>query len=76
MYSCEGPRGVGRALAARSLAAVPFLLLLAARPACAAEFDAAVAPNGRYLLKLYPKIFYTSAYFNDRVQGATIDLQA
>jgi len=34
--------------------------------ATAAEFDASVAPDGRFLLKLYPRVFYASAWFDDR----------
>lgn len=30
----------------------------------AGEFEASTAPDGRYLLRVYPKFYYTSAYFS------------
>jgi hypothetical protein len=31
----------------------------------ALEFEASTAPDGQYLLKVYPNFYFTSAYFND-----------
>ena len=31
----------------------------------AGEFDASVVPEGRYLLRIYPKVYFTNAYFSD-----------
>lgn len=39
----------------------------------AGEFDASVAPDGRYLLRLNPKIYFTSAYFSDDGKPANLD---
>ena len=39
----------------------------------AGEFDASVAPDGRYLLRINPKIFFTSAYFSDK--GRALNLE-
>jgi len=39
----------------------------------AQEFGASVAPEGRYLLKIYPKIFFTNAYFSD--EGKALNLE-
>jgi len=46
------------------------IAILAAAIACsssprAGEYEASTAPDGRYLLRVYPKFFYTSAYFDD-----------
>jgi len=46
------------------LLAAMSLLLLPPR-ASATEFEASTAPDSKYLLKIYPRFFYTSAYFAD-----------
>lgn len=50
-----------------------FILILTPIDSQAGEFDASVAPKGRYLLRINPKIFFTSAYFSD--EGKPINLE-
>ena len=52
---------------------VVLLLILIPSGINAQEFGASVAPKGGYLLKFYPKIFFTSAYFSD--EGKTQNLE-
>lgn len=46
---------------------VPLLAAAAAppSPAAATQFEASLAPRGRYVLKVYPTFFFTSAFFSD-----------
>ena len=48
-------------------------LFLIPMDAAAWEFDANVAPGGRWLMKFYPKIYYTSAYFSDEGKSLNLD---
>jgi hypothetical protein len=48
-----------------TIAVIVALLSAAASCACAGEFEASTAPDGRYLLRIYPKFFFASAYFSD-----------
>jgi len=41
------------------------VILLTTTEASSGQFEASVAPEGRYLLKLYPRFFLTSAYFSE-----------
>lgn len=54
---------------------IVFLLTLIIMPVetYAGEFDASVAPKGHYLLRINPKIFFTSAYFSD--EGKPMNLE-
>ncbi len=45
-------------------AALAILMLLTSNPA-AREFEASTAPDKKFVLKLFPKIYFASAYFND-----------
>ena len=51
------------------------LLILILTPIAtqAGEFDASVAPKGHYLLRINPKIYFTSAYFSDDGKPANLD---
>jgi len=49
------------------------LIILSPIATYAQEFGASVAPAGGYLLKIYPKIFYTNAYFSD--EGKSLNLE-
>jgi hypothetical protein len=51
------PRG------SRAAIAIIAAVLACATFARAGEFEASSAPDGRYLLRIYPKFFFTSAYF-------------
>lgn len=47
-------------------AAATFAVMLAIPLAShAGEYEASTAPDGQYLLRVYPKFYYTSAYFGD-----------
>jgi hypothetical protein len=48
------------------------MFLLAPGRARSGEFEASLAPDGRYLLKIYPKFFFTSAYFSE--EGKALNL--
>jgi hypothetical protein len=55
----------GHANAPIILAALAALLAAGVfTPAAATEFEASTVPAGHYLLKIYPKFYYTSAYFS------------
>jgi hypothetical protein len=56
MFSCRT-----RAAAAIVFAAASFLCASSPR---AGEFEASTAPDGRYVLRVYPRFFFTSAYFD------------
>lgn len=63
MFSCERPI---KWIVAR----IPEMILIVALLAVPArgvskEFEASVAPDGKYVLRIYPKFFFTSAYFSD-----------
>lgn len=44
---------------------IALISLTLAVVASAGEFEASTAPDGRYLLRIYPRVMYTSAYFSD-----------
>lgn len=48
------------------------VLLAAPLSVCAREFEASVAPDGRFLVKMYPKFFFTSAYFSDEGRACNL----
>jgi hypothetical protein len=53
-------------ICASAIIIVAVLVLLAAPPdACAREFEASTAPDGKFVTKMFPKFFFTSAYFDD-----------
>lgn len=47
------------------LLAAALLLPLAPPDAGAREFEASIAPDGKFVVKMFPKFFFTSAYFGD-----------
>lgn len=49
------------------------ILLVIPLGAYPAEFEASTAPDGQYLLKIYPRFFYTSAYFSS--EGRAMNLE-
>ena len=56
--------------AAMSKKMIPLLFALISafsQISSAREFDASTLPRGRYLLKIYPKIFFASAGFETRI---------
>lgn len=59
MFSC-------RAGLVGAFVVLAFLAVLLAPPpaARASEMEASTAPQGAYLIKIYPKFYYTSAYFD------------
>lgn len=48
-------------------------LLVAAATASGTEFEASTAPDGKYLLKIYPRFFYTSACFDDDGRASNLE---
>jgi hypothetical protein len=71
MCSCQNdltsPRSRGL------MASVLLLLLITPVHISAQEFGASVAPAGGYVVRVYPKLFYTSAYFSE--EGKALNLQ-
>ena len=80
MFSCKESAPASRSLAGAisscgSPAAIAILaaVLAFASFAHAGEFEASTAPDGRYLLRIYPKFFYTSAYFSPEGKAHNLD---
>ena len=69
MFSRKSRRKADAWAAPHSLLLVPcfaaVLLIVFAATARAGEFEASTAPDGRFLLRVYPKFYYASAYFNE-----------
>jgi hypothetical protein len=49
------------------------ILLVTPTGVDSAEFEASTVPDGQYLLKIYPKFFYASAYFSS--EGRALNLE-
>lgn len=71
MYSYKN--GVTAEWLHRRWVGVLVLLLLMPAVTSAGEFDASVAPRHRYLLKIYPKLFFTSDYFSNEGKALNLD---
>jgi len=55
------------------LALLFFLLAVASPGLTAQEFGASTPPRGRYLLRFFPKAYYTSAYFSEEGKALNLD---